>query len=217
MSSTKGHVYICQFDNGMVKVGRSARNPQARIDSHAKRMSCTGSKMIDNYISPILNYHEEVEEELMSIIENHLTSDSREWASGITKEEILSKANLVIDEFEVRQDWHGLYETIDINDRDGFLRSTYKNLRPFSRSLALSAMPDISKIEPYQEKAVMLLAISIENNIGSKYYQDEYVIGLLNLSNDPYDDNFYAEYLESIVGSFYNICAAEVERCQKDG
>jgi len=38
------HLYVCQFSNGFIKVGRST-DPSARVAQHADRVSCVGVEM----------------------------------------------------------------------------------------------------------------------------------------------------------------------------
>jgi DNA-binding XRE family transcriptional regulator len=41
------YLYVCQFSNGHIKVGRSV-DPQSRIASHAERVSCLGVELAEH-------------------------------------------------------------------------------------------------------------------------------------------------------------------------
>lgn len=47
------HLYVCHFDGGHIKVGRST-DPQSRIASHAQRVSCVGIEIIEGRVFPCI-------------------------------------------------------------------------------------------------------------------------------------------------------------------
>ena len=91
MFKKSGFIYICAFDNGLVKVGKSLSNPESRIRSHKSSMSIVGASLNNSWISEPHQKFGENEKILIDYISKFCVSESREWAN-IDFDCVLSKA-----------------------------------------------------------------------------------------------------------------------------
>jgi hypothetical protein len=58
-------LYVCQFSNGHIKVGRSI-NPEARIASHVDRVACMGVDLVAHHIVECVDRADQREGQLIS-------------------------------------------------------------------------------------------------------------------------------------------------------
>lgn len=91
MFKNSGFIYICEFDNGLVKIGKSLNNPETRIKTHESTMAITGSKLLRSWKSESHQKFSENEKILIDYISDFSTGGSKEWAK-IEFESVLSKA-----------------------------------------------------------------------------------------------------------------------------
>lgn len=74
-----GYIYVIGFDNGMVKVGRSSKNPSSRLMAHKNTMRLVCSNPVSEWVSCKHGNSKETELELIKLISCG-ESRSREWA-----------------------------------------------------------------------------------------------------------------------------------------
>lgn len=74
-----GHVYAAAYDNGLVKVGYSRRDPEGRIKSHDCMMSVTGASRVDTLISRKVAAPMWLETLLVHELTSRFRQSAREW------------------------------------------------------------------------------------------------------------------------------------------
>lgn len=76
-------LYVCLFSNGHIKVGRSI-DPQARIATHADRVSCMGVELVDRFIAECAGPAIPREAMLIGRCADHAaTRHHNEWFTGL--------------------------------------------------------------------------------------------------------------------------------------
>jgi DNA-binding transcriptional regulator YdaS (Cro superfamily) len=76
-------LYVCQFSNGHIKVGRSI-DPQSRIAQHADRVSCMGVEMVEHFIAECVCPAYEREQALISQCADAASRRFKsEWFDGL--------------------------------------------------------------------------------------------------------------------------------------
>lgn len=196
----RGHVYICEFDNGMVKIGMSARNPEGRIKEHKKRMSCTGAKIVNTYISPVVFNYEAIEQEMMEIISGNLTSESKEWAQGISLESIVDKISDSIYSEKCNPDWESYYNYIS-----GYSEAAYgiqiADLKTrLSMEVAGNIIARLSIPKDKQEKAKIAAAVGMSafEKLGAEYMAKD-IARFFLADSDVYSDYHYSQVLFNMI------------------
>jgi len=91
MFKNSGFIYICEFDNGLIKIGKSLNNTENRIKTHESTMAITGSKLVRSWKSEPHDKFSENEKILIDYISDFSYGGSKEWAK-IEFERVLSKA-----------------------------------------------------------------------------------------------------------------------------
>lgn len=77
-----GYVYACKYDCGLLKVGMSGRDPEARIKAHDRSMDIAGSSRIDTYISHKIVNARGIEGEIIRVLADKHPRKAREWFEG---------------------------------------------------------------------------------------------------------------------------------------
>ena len=86
-------LYVCHFDNGHVKVGRSI-SPKTRIYEHASRVSCIGLELRDYHIVECENSVVSKESMLINLCaESATTRNKNEWFVGLDYKAVCNWAN----------------------------------------------------------------------------------------------------------------------------
>jgi DNA-binding XRE family transcriptional regulator len=77
------YLYVCQFSNGHIKVGRSIE-PKARVAAHADRVSCMGIELADHSIFECVGPASPREAALIRrCVEESETRFRNEWFAGL--------------------------------------------------------------------------------------------------------------------------------------
>jgi DNA-binding XRE family transcriptional regulator len=77
------YLYVCQFSNGHIKVGRSIE-PKARVAAHADRVSCMGIELADHFIVECVGPASPREAALIRrCVEESETRFRNEWFAGL--------------------------------------------------------------------------------------------------------------------------------------
>jgi hypothetical protein len=76
-------LYVCEFSNGHIKVGRSI-NPDARIAAHADRVACVGIELVEHRTFECVGPSEPREHHLISCCAGIATArHGGEWFAGL--------------------------------------------------------------------------------------------------------------------------------------
>lgn len=76
-------IYVCHFNNGIIKVGKS-KNPEGRIKSHCERVSCLGVSLIEKYVATSVRASYLSERELIQFCAAAATNRIKsEWFEGL--------------------------------------------------------------------------------------------------------------------------------------
>jgi hypothetical protein len=77
------HLYVCQFANGHIKVGRSA-DPEVRVKQHAERVSCLGVELVAFDYYPCSGSVINAEARLIARCAEHASAQRKnEWFEGL--------------------------------------------------------------------------------------------------------------------------------------
>jgi DNA-binding XRE family transcriptional regulator len=77
------YLYVCQFSNGHIKVGRSIE-PKSRVATHADRVSCMGIELADHFIVECVGPAAPREAALIRrCVEESETRFRSEWFAGL--------------------------------------------------------------------------------------------------------------------------------------
>lgn len=88
-----GYIYICVFNNGLVKVGRSKRDPQERIADHKRSQAVNGNEIRMFWISEAHEEYASNETSLINFTQPYRVEGTNEWSMGPSAEKIIGFAN----------------------------------------------------------------------------------------------------------------------------
>jgi predicted GIY-YIG superfamily endonuclease len=86
-------LYVCAFDNGAIKVGRSI-DPVARIAQHEERVSCAGVLLAQKHIVECVGHTASAESALIARCADSATKRLKhEWFFGLAYSDVCDWAN----------------------------------------------------------------------------------------------------------------------------
>lgn len=88
----KQYLYVCEFSNGLVKVGRSVR-PKTRISAHIDRLDCAGIGLTRHHIIECSGDVLQAEAALITWCKEAASAQNKnEWFYGVAFESVVTEA-----------------------------------------------------------------------------------------------------------------------------
>ena len=130
------HVYVCQFSNGIIKVGRSI-DPHSRVANHIDRVSCVGIQLEESRVYACVSDAIYAERELIAYCSgNAISRIKSEWFDGLNFEDVCKKAcELAQEHFpklnvEVRKETKEFFAAHQIDQRYKYVNGVWHDSFP---------------------------------------------------------------------------------------